>query len=65
MKQTMAIYNVKKLTLIFLKYRREMWTANEAMKEQKLKPRLRADYRNERGGDKIKIQYLEREKDDD
>ncbi len=44
----MAIYNIKKLTLIFLKVRRELWMANEAMKDQKLKPRLKGDYRNEK-----------------
>ena len=46
MKQSMAAYNIKKLTLIFLKYRREVWAAVEAMKEHNLKPRLRGDFRN-------------------
>ena len=51
--QSQAAYNIKKLTLIFLKYRREVWAAVEAMKEQKLKPRLKGDYQNERVGEKI------------
>ena len=43
----MVAYNIKKLTLIFFKYRREVWAAVEAMKEHNLKPRLRGDYHNE------------------
>ena len=44
MKQTVAIYNIKKLTLVFLKYRRELWGAMDAMIEEKTKPRMRGDY---------------------
>ena len=40
MKQTMAIYNIKKLTLIFLKYRREVKTAVENDLKQNCKARM-------------------------
>ena len=44
--QSQAAYNIKKLTLIFLKYRREVWAAVENDLKHNLKPRLRGDYRN-------------------
>ena len=42
----MVAYNIKRLTLIFLKYRREVWAAVENDLKHNLKPRLRGDYRN-------------------
>jgi len=43
-----AIYNIKKLTLIFLKQRRERWQAVKNDLEQNNKPRLKGDYHNGR-----------------
>lgn len=38
------IYNIKKLTLIFLKQRRERWQAVENDLKQNNKPRLQENY---------------------
>ena len=42
----MAIYNIRKLTLIFLKMRRELKAATENDLKHNLKARLKGDYRN-------------------
>lgn len=42
----MVIYNIKKLTLLFLKMRRERWQAVQNDLEQNNKPRLKGVYHN-------------------